>query len=502
MNSDQGTELRSGRIISSSLETPVPTDPDMAQSSANDSDNNETSDISSQLSEIRESYERKINELQNEFSQLKDLMMAVISKTDSENRPSTSKGPSKLAHTVGLDMVTGVTETRSTRPTSSFTNFRRYQEDDSDEEGESTPRSNEERLLNAIETIPQRIKSTTTNTKLLQTHVPNFRCQKDKFVEFEHLLLNHLSPLANKITEESKLHFFQSLLRDDAIEYWQSIQITPLTTLKDVLDLFRKEFAKEDLKEVARYKWDQARYDPTTETFSDFLKNLKKIAKQAFGEEADKIIKMFLFGKLPVEIQQELTMANKEESSPEEIKTYLMRKYQYQQYVAPPTAIQPFNAVTSSAPATITTTKPTTTTTTTQPTERKRFEGQCFYCGKTGHRKTECRARQRDEANGIKKEDAIPMKKAADPDKPKYNPKLVCQICGYTGHSARDCRRRVPKESSSAYGKISYTTNSQDDNKARRQDLKRQQKPMNPIQAITEDDEQLSYSDEDINQGF
>ena len=80
----------------------------MAQSSANDSDNNETSDISSQLSEIRESYERKINELQNEFSQLKDLMMAVISKTDSENRPSTSKGPSKPAHTVGLDMVTGV----------------------------------------------------------------------------------------------------------------------------------------------------------------------------------------------------------------------------------------------------------------------------------------------------------------------------------------------------------------------------------------------------------
>ena len=105
MNSDQGTELRSGRIISSSLETPVPTDPDMAQSSANDSDNNETSDISSQLSEIRESYERKINELQNEFSQLKDLMMAVISKTDSENRPSTSKGPSKPAHTVGLDKL-------------------------------------------------------------------------------------------------------------------------------------------------------------------------------------------------------------------------------------------------------------------------------------------------------------------------------------------------------------------------------------------------------------
>ena len=103
MNPEQGTELRSGKIISSSSETSIPTDPDMAQSSANDSDSNETSDISSQLSQIRESYERKINELQNEFSQLKDLMMAVINKTESENRPSTSKGPSKPAHTVGLD---------------------------------------------------------------------------------------------------------------------------------------------------------------------------------------------------------------------------------------------------------------------------------------------------------------------------------------------------------------------------------------------------------------
>ena len=128
---------------------------------------------------------------------------------------------------------------------------------------------------------------------------------------------------------------------------------------------------------------------------------------------------MFLFGKLPVENQQEITMANKEESSPEEIKTYLMRKYQYQQYTSPQTPIQPFNAYTSSNPTTSTTTKPATPTT--QP-ERKRFEAQCFYCGKTSHRKSECRARQRDEANGIKKEDAIPMKKPADPDNLSLTP--------------------------------------------------------------------------------
>ena len=39
-------------------------------------------------------------------------------------------------------------------------------------------------------------------------------------------------------------------------------------------------------------------------------------------------------------------------------------------------------------------------------------------------------------------------------------------------------------------------------NKAIRQDLKRQQRPMNPMQAVADEEEQISYSDEDINQGF
>ena len=103
MNPDQGTELRSGNVIHSSSGTSSPIDSDMAQSSANDSDNNGTSDISSQLSEIKENYERKINELQNEFSQLKNLLMAVISKNDENNLPSTTQSSSKPTHRVGLD---------------------------------------------------------------------------------------------------------------------------------------------------------------------------------------------------------------------------------------------------------------------------------------------------------------------------------------------------------------------------------------------------------------
>ena len=103
MNPDQGTELRSGRVINFSSETSSPTDPDMAQANSNDSDTNENSDISSQLSEIKESYERRINELHQEFSQLKDLMMAIVSKSNNESQPSSSKGPSKPTQQQGFD---------------------------------------------------------------------------------------------------------------------------------------------------------------------------------------------------------------------------------------------------------------------------------------------------------------------------------------------------------------------------------------------------------------
>ena len=154
MSQSQGTVLRNGKIIDSPFEMNAPEDLNMAQSNPNDSDANDKSDISSQLSEMKENNERKINELHLEFSQLNDLMMAVIDKTNDDSQQSSSQGPSKQPQ-VGRDMVTRVTENRSTRPSSSFpNNFRRYQDDKTDEEGDSTPKSNEERPLNAIETIP------------------------------------------------------------------------------------------------------------------------------------------------------------------------------------------------------------------------------------------------------------------------------------------------------------------------------------------------------------
>ena len=309
--------LRNGKVLSNSLPEPSSIDANNIPNLNMKSSNNFSEEInrSGRNSPTNEDHtqtanEERFNRLQDEMSILKSLMEKIISQNEERNKQNGGSFATS-SYAVGTsNMVTGVNRTHR--------NQRHHFQDEEDKDDYEDAPSNttESALLNAIQDLPRKLQK--TNTKLLQTHVPNFRGSKDKYNEFEHLLLNHFRPIANKITEEDKIHFFQSLLRDEAIDFWQTITISSTTTLQDVLQLFRKEFAKEDMREVARYKWNEAKYDPTTQSFEDFLKDLKKIAKQAYGDEADKCIKMYLFGKLPVDIQQELTMAaNKEDSSPE-----------------------------------------------------------------------------------------------------------------------------------------------------------------------------------------
>ena len=102
MSLSQGKVLRNGKIFESPLEMNTSEESNMSQSNSNDSDTNDGSDISSQLSEMKENYDRKVNELHLEFSQLKDLMMAVMDKTNNYSQPSSSQGPSKLPQ-IGRD---------------------------------------------------------------------------------------------------------------------------------------------------------------------------------------------------------------------------------------------------------------------------------------------------------------------------------------------------------------------------------------------------------------
>ena len=160
------------------------------------------------------------------------MMEKLLEQNEERNRQTDTNAATSSFSVRSSNMVTGVNRTHR--------NQRNYFHDEEDEKDyEDTPsNSRETALLNAIQDLPRKLQK--TNTKLLQTHVPNFRGSKDKYNEFEHLLLNHFRPIANKITEEDKIHFFQSLLRDEAIDFWQTITINPTTTPATIQKRVRK----------------------------------------------------------------------------------------------------------------------------------------------------------------------------------------------------------------------------------------------------------------------
>ena len=87
MSLEQSTKLRKRQDRRFPSEENTSTDLVMAEFNTTDSYTYDNSDICSQLTEMKENYERKIKDLQSEYSQLEDLMMAVINKSN-EDSPS------------------------------------------------------------------------------------------------------------------------------------------------------------------------------------------------------------------------------------------------------------------------------------------------------------------------------------------------------------------------------------------------------------------------------
>ena len=451
-------------------------------------------------------FEQRILEMNRQIGEFTSIVKALTDRL-SNSREENYRDVLNSETSARSDMVTGVLA--NPPPTPNTQPPRR------------TPHSLLDPQLGEVMTEIQHLRTTMTDgviqSKILQTQVPLFRGNREKYNEFEHLLKNHLRPHMHKLTEEQKLNYFQSLLRDDAIDFWQTLKITTETTLTEILQAFSKEYAKEDLKEVSKYKFDQMRYDPTTESFADFLTKFKKLAKQAFGDKANDIAETFLFAKLPIQIQNELAMAGKHDVTSEEIKTFVQRRCQYAQLLPTPAGMQPLNNI-QNYPAKQPTNQQTTATSNPgKPTANKevkrKFEGNCRYCNIVGHKWIDCRKRLRDEANGVhtktyQRTQQDNNNQQPQNDKPRYNSKLVCQICGKVGHSARDCRNRVP--GASAYQNVPYQKQSTTENREFRRDFRQSQNPRQQpqyqvSQATSETNQTEVHNDcydEDYNEEF
>ena len=200
---------------------------------------------------------------------------------------------------------------------------------------ENTPATIEaDQILLALQQLATNSNSANVNNnsnrisklpKSLTTTMPTFDGKSEKFELFEDLFQTSLK-IHNQLTEEDKINYFQSLMRGDALQTFKNISSPNKENLTEILTVFRKKYVKPQSMATAKLKFQQLVFNPANQKLIDFLDELQKLAKDAFGIAAQAIIDQFIYAKMPPHLKKSINQAHLENGTYEQIVTHLERE--------------------------------------------------------------------------------------------------------------------------------------------------------------------------------
>ena len=155
--------------------------------------------------------------------------------------------------------------------------------------------------------------------------MPTFDGKSEKFELFEDLFQTSLK-IHNQLTEEDKGYYFHSLMRGDALQTFKNMTSPNRENLGEILTVFRRKYVKPQSKATAKHKFQQLVFNPANQKSIDFLDELQKLAKKAFGVDAQAIIEQFIYAKMPPHLKKSINQAHLENSTYEQIVTHLGRE--------------------------------------------------------------------------------------------------------------------------------------------------------------------------------
>ena len=127
----------------------------------------------------------------------------------------------------------------------------------------------------------------------------------------------------------------------------------------------------------AKHKFLRMVFNPADQKLNDFLDELQKLAKDAFGVAAQAITEQFIYAKMPQHVKKSINQARLENGTSEQIVLHLERELELNGLEA--TDEMPINTVTQQAPQ--------------QNSNRPR--PTCHHCKKPGHYQNQCRQLKR-----------------------------------------------------------------------------------------------------------
>ena len=320
---------------------------------------------------------------------------------------------------------------------------------------ENTPATLEaDQILLALQQLATNSNSTNFNNnisrisklpKSLTTTMPTFDGKSEKFELFEDLFQTSLK-IHNQLTEEDKINYFHSLMRGDALQTFKNITTPSRENLAEILTVFRRKYVKPQSMAAAKHKFQRLVFNPANQKLIDFLDELQKLAKDAFGIAAQAIMEQFIYAKMPSHLKKSINQAHLENGTYEQIVTHLERELELNGWEAPDemqlnTVMQQDTKHNSEKP------KPT-----------------CHHCQKPRHYRNQCHQLKREKDpgrnntdsaannknnNGSARTNPNPNNKAPVANKlnntnnqrdrkprPVFPP---CETCGRTNHSRERC---------------------------------------------------------------
>ena len=199
---------------------------------------------------------------------------------------------------------------------------------------ENTPATIEaDQILLALQQLATNSNSANVNNnsnrisklpKSLTTTMPTFDGKSEKFELFEDLFQTSLK-IHNQLTED-KIYYFHSLMRGDVLQTFKSISSPNRENLTEFLTVFRRKYVKPQSMATAKHKFQELVFNPTNHKLIDFLDELQKLAKDAFGVDAQAIIEQFLYAKMPPHLKKSINQAHLENGTCEQIVTHLEKE--------------------------------------------------------------------------------------------------------------------------------------------------------------------------------
>ena len=211
----------------------------------------------------------------------------------------------------------------------------------------------------------------------LPKSLTTFDGKSEKCELFEDLFQTSLK-IHNQLTQEDKINYLPSLMRGDALQTFKNITTPIRENLGEILTVFLRKYVKPQSMATAKHKFQRLICNPANQKLINFLDDLQKLAKDAFGVAAQATVEQFIYAKMPPHLKKSINQAHLENGTYEQIVSHLEKELELNGLEAPDET--PINTVTPQAPQ--------------QNSNKPR--PTCHQCKKPSYYQSQCRPLKRE----------------------------------------------------------------------------------------------------------